>query len=69
MPFTFNFEDNQLHAFLKEVAFPASRKQLEDQASASDLSSSVIATVQSLPDRLYESPDDVTRTLHHQRAA
>ena len=68
MPFHLNFETSQLNAFLQEASFPANLKQLEDQASARNLPSSVLAMLQSLPDRLFESADDVTRTLQRHAA-
>jgi len=68
MPFHLNFETNQLNAFLKEASFPASPEQLEEQASARNLSSSVLAILQSLPSRMFESASDVTRTLQRHAA-
>jgi len=63
MPFGFSFEKKQIADFLANAKFPASKKQLLDQAFAKDVPSAVLTMLQALPERTFENAEDVNKGM------
>ncbi len=51
----------EIQKHLKDVDYPASRKDLIDKASSSGADEKIIDTLKELPARRYDSPADVTK--------